>query len=190
KHDACLLLDPDCVPSMNLLDHARKIFDPSILFTGWIWYIDKNGDIHKEASQTGSQLLGKSRWIDINERGCYKVLGGCMYFSKQRATLTGLFNTEYNGTWGQGEHDFALACYHSGMRLRFEAGLQVKHLYHEANRPGNYETNQRLLTRNMIDYRDTFNYLTPYNPAVAVLVVTMMRPYYIDQVMSYYRRLT
>jgi len=183
SHDACLILDPDCVPNIKLLDHTRRIYDPSTLFTGWVWYKDKKGNITKEVRQTGSHEIGKSRWIDGKPDDCRKALGGCMLFSKKRASLAGLFDTAYNGTWGYAEHDFASACYHSGMRLRFEAPLQVTHLWHEVNRPGDMTVNDMLLRNKMREHRESLNHITPYDPAAVVLVVTMMRPYYIDQVM-------
>lgn len=181
KHDPCIIIDADCVPHTGFLDHARIIFDPSVLFTGWVWYIDETGDIRKEIRQTTRTPLGKSVWIDKNSEGCRLVLGGCMYFSKKRASLAGLFNTSYDGTWGYAEHDFASACYNSGMRLRFEAGLIVVHQWHQLNQPGNKADNDRLLRDNMKAYRKNLNHFTPYQPAVAVLMVSMMRPYYIDQ---------
>lgn len=120
-------------------------------------------------------------WIDGKSGDCRKVLGGCMFFSKRRAKLAGLFDTEFDGAWGFEEHAFASACRNSGMRLRFEAGLMVYHQWHEHNRFGNSGKNKRLLVLKMGDHRKSLNTITPYNPAVAVLMVSTGSSYYIDQ---------
>lgn len=181
ENDACIIIDPDCIPNPTFLDHARKIYDPSVLFAGWIWYIDKDGGIREEIRQTGSTRLGESMWIDRNNRDCIKVLGGCMYFSKRRAELAGLFDTDFNGTWGWGEHSFASTCYNSGMRLRFETGLTVYHQWHEDHHPGCAADNRRLLFLKMDNNRKSLNYVTPYTPAVVVLMVPTVHPRCLDQ---------
>jgi len=178
KHDACIILDPDCIPNPNFLDHARKICDPSILFAGWINYLDAGGYCIKEDPRRGN---GKSRWIDKSNVSCGMVWGGCMYFSKRRASLIGLFDTDFDGHWGSEEHVFASACRNSGMRLRYEKGLIVYHQWHEKKRPGSAGRNRGLFRDKIKDHRVLLNIVTPYNPAVAVLMVSTNRPYYIDQ---------
>ena len=176
-NDAIMILDPDCIPTPRFLDHARRIYDPSILFAGWINRIDKKGDIREDRRING----GGSRWIDRTSRDCRNVLGGCMYFSKRRASLVRLFDTSFDGSWGSEEHAFASACYNSGMRLRLEKELMVYHQWHEKNRPGNIAHNRQLFNEKSQILRESLNYVTPYKPAVAVLMVSTMRPYYIDQ---------
>ena len=180
KHDACIILDPDCIPNNNFLNHARKIYDPSILFTGAITYINEKGLCVKEDPRRTQ--LG-NRWVDKSNISCGMVWGGCMYFSKRRASLIGLFDTDFDGSWGSEEHVFASACRNSGMRLRYDVKLMVFHQQHEKLRPGNAGYNRRLFRKKIKDHRSDLNIFTPYNPAVAVLVVSTMRPYYIDQVM-------
>ena len=103
-------------------------------------------------------------------------------FSKSRTKLVGWFSEEYNEGWGMAEHDFASACYHSGMRLRYSMEIAVKHLYHPPNAVN--DKNRELWKTRTEAHRKYLGTFTPYNPAVAVLMVSMMRPYYIDQGMQ------
>lgn len=105
-----------------------------------------------------------------------------MLFSKSRAELVGLFDESYNGSWGAEDHDFGYRCYHSGMRLRWEPGLQVTHQWHEIVHP-NTHINKKLWKEQRQRYAESLNLITPYNPAVVVLIATLKRPRYIDQVM-------
>ena len=176
KHDACIIIDPDCIPSKNFLSYARNVYDPSVLFGGHISYLDKNGNPPKEYSKQSV-----SRWLDEDKRGCRELRGGCMFFSKQRASLAGLFDTDFDGNWGSGEHPFGSVCYNSGMRLRYDRGLTVFHQWHEKNRPGNSGHNKRLFEKKVRLYHESLNYLTPYKPAVVVLVVSTKHSQYIEQ---------
>ena len=184
-NDACIILDPDCIPSAGFIDHARKTYDPSVLFSGRITRLNKEGDNVGEDSRMTDR---KSRWSDAENNDCYAIYGGCMYFSKQRASLiaspTGLFDTDFDGNWGYEEHDFASACRNSGMRLRLEADLTVCHQWHPSNRYGAPVRNKNTLRHNIKNHRDNLNYVTSYKPAVAVLMVSTMRPYYINQGMQ------
>jgi len=184
KHDACLILDPDCVPNKNFLSHARKIYDPSVLFTGWIWYMNEDGGLlRKGGRQRHGGEIGVSMWIDKTNRDCNKVLGGCMYFSKRRAKLAGLFDTSFDGSWGWEEHGFASTCRNSGMRLRFDSELIVYHQWHKIRRWGQPEDNKQMHFLKIGDHRKALNVVTPYRPSVAVLVVSSGRPWEVDHVM-------
>jgi len=108
-----------------------------------------------------------------------------MMFSKSRTKLVGWFDTEYDGEWGAEDHDFGTRCFHSGMRIRYEPRLSVVHQYHPKTpakiRQEGYKRNLNLWVRKRAAYAKSFNVVTPYNPAVSVNIVTMMRPYYLDQ---------
>ena len=191
-HDACIILDADCVPSPRFLDRARRIYDPSVLFGGRITRLNEAGDSVAEDRRIRD---GKSSWVDATNHDCHAIYGGCMYFSKKRASLaaspSGLFDTAYNGVWGHAEHDFASACRNSGMRLRLDVGLTVCHQWHPPTRHGSPSRNKTILRHNIDNHRNNLNYATFYNPAVAVLMVSTMRPYYIDQGMrSVFRHFT
>jgi len=181
-HDACIILDPDCIPSVGFINHARKIYDPSILFGGRI--TRQNEDRVSFAEDTRMRD-GESKWGDTSNHDSHSIFGGCMYFSKQRASLasspTGLFDTDFDGNWGYEEHAFASACRNSGMRLRLEAGLTVCHQWHPHKRPGVPSRNKNTLKHVMKNHRNNLNAVTFYQPAVAVLMVSTNRPYYIDQ---------
>jgi len=165
KNDAVTILAPDCIPNPHFLENARRVFDPSVLFTG-----------NQATPGEGS------RWLDDSYMGAWKALDGCMLFSRSRAKLVGLFDTEYDSGWGAEDHDFGARCYHSGIRLRYEPGLKGSHQHHLRVHP-NQQRNMDLWAKKRMDYKDNLHRVTPYNPEVGVLVATLERPYYIDQVM-------
>ena len=183
-NDACIILDPDCIPSDGFINHARKIYDPSVLFSGRITRMNEAGG---SVAEDGRMTDEESKWYDAVNHDCTSVYGGCMYFSKQRASLvsspTGLFDTDFDGNWGYEEHAFASACRNSGMRLRLEFGLTVCHQWHPDKRYGFPVRNKNTLQNNIKNHRSNLNYVTSYKPAVAVLMVSTLRPYYIDPVM-------
>ena len=179
KNDAVAILDPDCIPNKHFLDNARKLFDPSVLFAGRIDYLDKDGGILKLDPR---RVDGSSRWVDKSIHSAGMVWGGIMLFSKSRAELVGLFDTDYDSGWGAEDHDFGERCYSSGMRLRYEPALQVQHQWHPKVHP-NQQRNLDLWKTKKANYVPHLNLVTPYKPAVAVLVATLRRPHYIDQVM-------
>lgn len=175
-NDPCIIIDPDCIPNPRFLDNARNLCDASILFGGCIDKIQEDGSIKQDARRNS----GKSYWCDRRDKGGAGIWGGCMLFSKSRTKLIGWFNEEYNGAWGAEEHDFASRCYHSGMRLRYSMELQVTHLWHPKATTGN-KRNVALWKTRRDTYRDHLGTFTPYNPAVGVIVITMLRPTLIDQ---------
>ena len=177
KHDICIILDPDCIPNPNFIKHARKIHDKGTLFGGWINYMNEDGQRMKLDPR--SRRYPKSCWVDSDNSGCGLIWGGCMMFSKSRVQLVGLFDEAFNKNWGAEEHEFASRCYHSGMRLRYEKGLLVTHQYHEKIHYGNPEKNRALLAERKIEHEHNIN--VTYRPAVAVLIVSTLRPYFIDQ---------
>lgn len=177
-NDGCIILDADCVPQEEFITHARKIYDPSILFTAWIKHMDKTGFVGE-----GIRSDWEIPWIDKTDRGCMLVKGGCMYFSKQRAKLVGLFDVEFDGTWGYGENVFASACYHSGMRLRFEKELIVHHQWHKPTRVGTTSNNRHLLTKKRKLHKTELNLITPYKPITMVLVMVPNNPNQLEQKM-------
>lgn len=179
SNDAVVIIDPDCIPNPHFLSHARKIYDPATLYAGWITYLKEDGSCLKPDPRSRSG--GGSRWTDRINRSCGMVWGGCMYFSKRRAGITGLFDTEFDGHWGAEEHVFASACRNSGMRLRYEKGLMVNHQWHIKQRAGSPSRNNKLFREKIAKHRASLNLFTPYDPIVAVLMVSMMRPYYIEQ---------
>ena len=185
-HDFCIILDPDCIPSPHFLDNARKMCDASVLFGGCIDRVQEDGTVKLDSRRRGD----KSFWCDFKDGGEVYIYGGCMLFSKSRTKLVGWFNEEYNGAWGAEEHDFASKCYHSGIRLRFSTELQVTHQWHPENRDG-YKRNKDILVKNQDIYQNHLSVVTPYNPTVVVLVVSMFHPQHMDQVMrSIFRHLT
>jgi len=176
KHDACIILDPDCVPNPYFIKYARKIHDKGILFGGWINYRTKGkGTIPDPRSKT----YHKSSWVDEDSDKCGLIWGGCMMFSKSRVQLAGLFDESFNPNWGSEEHEFTSRCYHSGMRLRYELGLQVTHQYHEKVHYGDQEKNRVLLFKRKLEHEQNID--MKYNPNVAVLMVSTLRPYFIEQ---------
>lgn len=176
KHDACVILDPDCVPNPRYLDNARKLYDPSVLYVGCIDKVQEDESIKLD----GRRNSDKSYWADDKDKSGGPVWGGNMMFSKYRTRLVGWFNEEYNGAWGAEDADFGAKCYHSGMRIRFSMGLNVLHQYHPKNTEG-YPRNKQKWLEYSKSYRDNLPTFTPYNPAVGVMVITMMRPELINQ---------
>ena len=178
KHDAIIILDPDCIPNYRLLDYARKMFDPSVLFGGCIDKVQKDDTVILDPRRRD----GRSYWCDLRDKGGAGIWGGIMMFSKRRTKLVKWFNVDYDGAWGMAENDFASKCYHSGIRLRYSMELSVTHLWHPSNRDG-YARNRELWLTNRGKYSKTLNHFTPYNPAVAVLIVPTVNPYKLDQAM-------
>jgi len=178
ENDAVAIVDPDCKPNENFVQNAKRLFDPAVLFAGMIQYLNKKGGLLKDDPRTGN---GKSRWCDRSNRSCGMVWGGCMYFSKSRAGLVGLFDTEFDGHWGAEEHAFGSACRNSGMRLRYETGLTVYHQWHQKVKYGDPQRNIKLFREKIALHRHSLNLFTKYKPAVAVLYITTMRPYFIEQ---------
>ena len=179
KHDACIILDPDCMPNPRFLDNARKLYDSNVLYTGCIDKKREDDHIDKDSRRKGNA----DYWMDLRDKGGSGIWGGCMMFSKSRAKAVGWFNEDFNNGWGAEEHDFAHKCYHSGMRLRYSMGLQVTHLHHPKNTRGS-EKNMALWRENRIKYTNNLSTFTPYKPAVAVMVITMLRPDMINQCMQ------
>lgn len=179
EHDATVVLDPDCIPNKHFLENARRIFDPSVLFAGRIDYLKKDGGILKLDPRRED---GSSRWIDRSMKRAGMIWGGCMFFSKSRAKLVGLFDTDYDSAWGAEDHDFGERMYSSGVRLRYEPALQVMHQWHPKLKP-NHQRNLDLWQKKRAYYVGALNMVTPYKPAVGVLIATLERPHYIDQVM-------
>ena len=179
KYDPCIILDPDCIPNPRFLDNARKRIDASILFGGCIDRKEKDGSVTPDSKRNGEL----SYWCDLKDKGGAPIRGGIMMFSKKRTKLIGWFNEDYNGAWGMAEHDFASKCYHSGMRLRFSTALSVTHQWHPKYRDGYEKNRERWLTNRKL-HRLTLNFVTPYNPAVAVLVVPTASSHNLDKVMQ------
>lgn len=178
EHDAVVILDPDCRPNPSYLTNARSLFDPSILFAGRIDYIQKDGTPTADPRTTNKQ----SGWIDDlpGHGNGLLVWGGNMMFSKSRTALIGWFDTEFDGSWGAEEHEFASKCFNSGMRLFYSKELLVQHLYHEVHRPGP-GNNVKLWQMKAREHRKHLNITSPYKPAVGVSVITMLRPDILDQ---------
>ena len=177
KYDTVIILDPDCVPNINFIKNARKIYDKGVLFGGWINYMNEDGKRIKLDPR--SHRYPKSCWVDSDDSGCGLIWGGCMMFSKSRVQPVGLFDESFNENWGAEEHEFASRCYHSGMRLRYEKGLLVTHQYHEKVYYGDPAFNRALLTERKKEHAHNIN--IKYRPAVAVLLVSTLRPYFIEQ---------
>jgi len=176
KRDACIILDPDCVPNPRFLDYARRLYDPSILFSGKIEKTQEDGSI-KEDSREGDD---GSKWIDFRDKDGSGIWGGVLLFSKNRTNLIGWFDEDFNGGWGAEEHEFASRCYHSGMRLRYSTELSVIHLWHPKWLDGS-ERNRELWKVKTNANKKHLNIFTPYKPAVGVMVITMLRPELINQ---------
>jgi GT2 family glycosyltransferase len=178
KTDAVIILDPDCVPSPNLIKNAKALFDPSILYAG---AVDRR---HSDNSISLDKRIPErvSKWIDTDPSlgGGGLVWGGVMMFSKAKALSVGGFDEEFDGAWGAEEHEFASRCYHSGMRLYYSMELGVTHINHPNTRV-NPSRNMNLWRQKTSFYRDKLNAFTPYKPMVGVSVITMMRPELIDQ---------
>ena len=175
-HDACIILDPDCLPNPHFLDNARKIFDASILFGGCIDKIQEDGTLKMDTRRNS----GKSYWCDLRDKGGGCIWGGCMMFSKSRTKASGWFDEDFNGAWGAEESEFASRCYHGGMRLRYSMELGVKHQWHPKDDTGK-ERNKAMYLEKIASHRTHLNMLSPYAPAVGVMVITMMRPDLITQ---------
>ncbi len=176
KHDAVIILDPDCIPNPTFLNSARIMFDASVLFGGCIDKVQEDGTIKHD----GRRNSDKSYWSDLRDKGGSSIWGGVMMFSKSRTQLIDWFDEDYNGSWGAEEHDFASKCYHSGMRLRYSMELQVTHQWHP-KWTGGADKNTALWLKKRDAYRDHLGSFTPYNPAVGVMIITMLRPELIDQ---------
>ena len=180
ENDAILILDPDCIPKENLIENARRFFDPVVLFGGRIDFVEEDGSTRIDPR---FKAFPEGTW---GARNGSMIWGGLMLFSRRRTQLVGWFNSDYDGSWGPGEGDFANKCYHSGIRRRYEPKLYVLHQWHDrSHREGPLVENRRNMFRyNMLLYEKALNAKTPYNPAVGVVVVTTRRPYFVDQCMS------
>jgi len=165
KSDRILILDPDCIPDINLLQNAREMFHESTLYGGRIDLVQEDGSI-KEDPRIYS--------------GRGDIYGGCMLFSKSRTALVGWFSEEYNGAWGLGEIDFSHKCYQSGMITGFTQKLHVIHQHHVGWHEG-HERNQQLFAKKRTQYMKNLSSVTPYKPRVAVCVLSLMRPYYLKE---------
>ena len=177
KHDFCIILDPDCLPNPSFMDNARQMCDPSILFAGQVDKVQEDGEILVDPRRDDD---GKSHWEDWRDRGGAPVWGGCMMFSKSRVALSGWFSEKFDGGWGAEEHDFAGRCYHGGMRIRHSAELRVTHQWHP-KWEGDAQRNRDLWLTMKDMYTSHLNMFSPYQPAVGVMVITMLRPDLINQ---------
>ena len=177
KYDTVIILDPDCIPNPKFIENARKMSDASVLFTGCIDKVQKDGSIKPDGRRNKE---GKSRWSDYKDNSGGSVWGGCMMFSKSRTQPLGWFDEDFNGAWGAEDAEFGSKCYHSGMRLRFSMELQVTHQYHPKVITG-YPENKAKWISKVQQHREHLGTFTPYNPAVGVMVITMMRPDLINQ---------
>lgn len=173
KHDAIIILDPDCVPNDHFLESARRMFDPSVLFAGRIDKYREDGTIKEDSRNRGD------RWIDTDPSPGSGVWGGCMFFSKNKALMAGGFDEEFNGSWGAEEHEFSNRMYQTGVRLRYASQIAVKHLWHP-KWTGGASTNVALWKKKV----ELNKLLVPgFNPAVIVHLIGWKRPEYVDQVM-------
>jgi len=179
KHDAVIILDPDCIPNPDFIEKARKIFDPSVLFGGAIDKIQEDGSIKED-----TRIPRISKWVDISAKhgGGGMIWGGVMMFSKSRTALVGWFDEDFNDGWGAEEHEFASRCFHSGMRLRYSLELLITHQWHIKSTP-NQQRNYELWKKKTTLNAKSLGIVTKFNPAVAVLLVSVKRPHYIDQCM-------
>jgi len=182
KNDTIIILDPDCIPNPHFMKWARRIRDSAVLFAGLIDFVRKDGSILSDPRGKNR----RSRWVDLVDISSGMVWGGCMMFNKSRTKLIGWFDTSYDEHWGAEDHDFGARCFHSGMRIRYEPRLAVVHQYHEKN-PAKIRQEQQnkrnlaLWKGKLRVYSTALNVVTPYVPAVSVNIVTMLRPYFIEQ---------
>lgn len=180
KNDPILLLNPNCIPAPNLLENARSLFDPGVVYGAQINYILENGNLKLEPRPGWKRNVPKNPWVDESPDRPMYLWGGCLLFSKKRTSTVGWFSKIYDGSWGLGEQDFIEKCYHSGLRLKYEPLLKVSHTLHPTFRKG-YKQNRALYRKKAKAYSQNLSAWTPYKPKVLVLVVTMMRSYYLDQ---------
>ena len=171
-NDTCLILDPDCKIDLGFMDKARKGFNSACLYGCRIDFQMEDGGVDPDPRLSRSWPLGWMIW------------GGCMLFSKSRTRLAAAdgqwFMEEFNGKWGVEDNDFANRCYHSGMVLVYANELRCLHLYHPRRYDGIHE-NQELAVRRLKHYEVALNQVSDYKPRVGVLVVTMMRPEFLEQ---------
>ena len=174
KNDCIVILDPDCHPASNrFIEYASQMFDPSILYGGRIDYVEEDKSLRLDRRGENSKWLHNS----------FNIYGGCMMFSKRRTKLVGWFSDEYNGGWGADDNDFAAKCHHSGMRLRFSKELRCMHQWHVKTRP-NKKRNYEIYHDKIQQYRDTFNYVTPWRPSIGAMIISMNRPELVSQAVS------
>lgn len=180
RNDAVLLLDPDCIPEPDLLDNARRLFDPGIVYGGRIDYETEIGGVTWDPRLYWKHDLKAEPLVDSLVNAAIYLWGGCMLFSRRKASMVGWFSKEYDGGWGLGEQDFVEKLMHIGVRLRYEERLKVVHQHHEKNTVG-HSRNQALFWAKSEQYAKALDKATPYRSRVKVLVVSMMRSYYLDE---------
>jgi glycosyltransferase involved in cell wall biosynthesis len=166
-YDAVIILDPDCIPNPKFIRNAKKVFDKSVLYSGFIDYLKRDGTLKKKDVRRAYD--NNSRWVDRSNKGCGEIWGGCMMFSKSRTSIVGWFDPLYDGEWGAEESDFASRCYHSGMRLRHERGLQVFHQDHDRSKLPSLG-NRRRWKRRMKIYQMMLDTVTGYRPDKVLFV--------------------
>jgi len=171
KHDAILILDPDCIPDPTSLNRAREMYDPSIMVAGRIDKYLQTGKVKRDPRNIGA------RWIDMEPRPGSEVWGGCMLFSKEKAIIAGLFDEEFNGSWGAEEHEFAHRMFQIGVRLRYEPALSVKHQWHPKWNGGE-KRNTELWNKKMLERE-----VPGFDPKVVVHLIGWERPHYVNQIM-------
>jgi glycosyltransferase involved in cell wall biosynthesis len=174
SNDACIILDPDCVPNPRFIEAAKMFFDPSILYAGRIDRTRGDGKTSLDPRLGGKE----SQWIDLGlgqgEGGL--VWGGCMFFSKSRTALIDWFDTDFDGAWGYEEHEFASRCFHSGMRIYYSTELLVTHLWHDRVNRSGPRSNEPMLREKVFKNREHLNITTSYNPVVGVSMIAEFKP--------------
>jgi len=171
-NDTCIILDPDCKIDWDFIEKVKKSFNPACVYGGRIDFQREDGGVDPDPRTIRGYPLGWMIW------------GGCMVFSKSRTKLAQVngqwFSEEFNNRWGVEDNDFANRCYHSGMVLVYAKELSCLHLYHERSFVGAH-INQGIAANNLRDYTTSLNQVSDYKPRVGVLVVTMMRPAFLEQ---------
>jgi len=179
KNDPILLIDPGCIPAPDLLANARSLFDPGVVFGAQVDFFQEDERIAEDPRLTWKRDLQENPWVDEYPDEANSFWSDCLLFGKERTGKIGWFSEDNKGQQTPGDQDFVEKCYHSGLRLKYEVSLRVSRRvqsFEEAreqiNAPKVREGDAHLLSLPSV---------SPYRPEVFVLVVAMLRPYYLDE---------
>jgi predicted transcriptional regulator len=179
KNDPILLLEPGCIPGPEVLENARALFDPGVVYGAHVEFIEEHGGLLDDQRQNWESDVRENQSVDEHTDETSYLTGYCLLFSKERTSKLGWFTEDIDDKQGPGHHNFVEKCYHSGLQLRHEPTLRVSR---RASFP--FEAHKQSRIADMVIAEAPLPDLpsiSPYRPEVFVLVVTMLRPYFLDE---------
>ena len=179
KNDPILLLEPGCIPGPELLENARALFDPGVVHAAHVEFVEEHGRSLDNLRQHWESDVRENQLVDEHNDETSYLIGHCLLFSKERTSKIGWFTEDITDEWGLGHHDFVEKCYHSGLQLRHEPRLRVSR---RASFPFDDHKQNRIADTDIAEAPlPDLPSISLYRPEVFVLVVTMLRPYFLDE---------